>query len=131
MQTPWLRRWCDLLDRGRRGRYRGIALASAKNRLSSGAPAIALALALIFCWSVETSAADTHALKAIWGPATRNGVSLFPIYKDLGDQLYQDSLRWDLIAPRRPAHPRNPNDPAYAWPAEVTSALAQAKRYHM
>jgi hypothetical protein len=71
------------------------------------------------------------AVKAIWGPATRNGVSLFPIYKELGDQLYEDSLRWSAIAGRRPAHPRDPNDPAYVWPAEVNSAVARAKHYKM
>jgi hypothetical protein len=93
--------------------------------------AIAIAVPLLGGGAVEGASAAGPALKAIWGPATRDGVSLFPTYKDLGDQLYQDSLRWDLVASRRPRHPRNPSDPAYAWPAEVTSAAAQAKRYHM
>jgi hypothetical protein len=73
----------------------------------------------------------THGLKAIWGPSIRNGASLFPTYRDLGVKIYQDDLHWDSIATRRPRNPRNPNDPAYAWPDEVTSAVAQAKGYGM
>ena len=39
-------------------------------------------------------------------------------------------LRWS----RRhstPRHPRDPNDPAYRWPAEVTRSVAEAKKYGM
>jgi hypothetical protein len=97
-------------------------------RPSRASIAPAVIVVAILC---SVSCAHGYALKAIWGPATRNGVSLFPIYKELGDQLYQDTLRWDVIALRRPAHPRNPNDPAYVWPAEVSSAVAQARRYRM
>ncbi|MCW3069636.1 MAG: hypothetical protein JWL67_2261, partial [Solirubrobacterales bacterium] len=65
-------------------------------------------------------------VKAMWGPSVRNGVSVFPTFKDLGVKIYEDDLHWDLIAQRRPRNPRRPNDPAYVWPAEVTSAVAQA-----
>jgi hypothetical protein len=75
--------------------------------------------------------ARASVLKGIWGPSTRNGVSLFPIYKQLGDTLYEEDLHWDTIAPRRPTSPRNPRDAAYRWPAAVTSAVALAKRYNM
>src|SRR5437764_5055936 len=74
-----------------------------------------------------TWAAGT-GLKAMWGPATRDGVSLFPIYRELGVKIYEDDLRWNLIAPTRPDHPRNPRDPAYAWPGEVTHAVREAHR---
>jgi hypothetical protein len=67
----------------------------------------------------------------MWGPAIRDGVSLFPTYRDLGVKIYEDQLPWDTIAPLRPGNPDNPNDPAYTWPAEVTAAVADAKRYHM
>jgi hypothetical protein len=77
------------------------------------------------------SPAHGYALKAMWGPSVRDGVSLFPAFKELGVKIYQDDLHWDSIATRRPRNPRNPNDPAYVWPDEVTSAVAQAKGYGM
>jgi hypothetical protein len=80
--------------------------------------------------SLGTSPARA-ALKAMWGPATRSGISLFPTYQRLGVSVYEDSLRWDSIATRRPHRPRDPSDPAYAWPVEVTKAVAEARRYHM
>jgi hypothetical protein len=67
----------------------------------------------------------------MWGPAVHDGISLFPTYRELGVKLYEDDLHWDSIALRRPRNARNPNDPAYAWPAEVTAAVAEAKRYHI
>src|SRR4051794_39077833 len=33
----------------------------------------------------------------------------------LGTQVVRFTLRWDQVAPRRPASPRNPADPAYDW----------------
>lgn len=70
-------------------------------------------------------------MKAMWGPSERDGVSLFPIYRNLGIKIYEEKLDWAVIAARRPSNPRNPNDPAYSWPAEVTRAVAEAKRYHI
>jgi hypothetical protein len=75
--------------------------------------------------------ARAAALKAMCGPAVHNGVSLFPTYRDLGVKIYDDHLFWNSIALRRPHNPRNPNDPAYTWPTEVTQAVAEAKRYHI
>jgi hypothetical protein len=69
--------------------------------------------------------------KAIWGPGFRNGVSLFPIYHQLGATIYEDDLRWNQVAPERPLHPTNPAAVAYHWPIEVSRAIAQARRYHM
>jgi hypothetical protein len=95
-----------------------------------------LATACLFGTIVPAAPAPARStstvLKAIWGPATRNGVSLFPTYRALGVKIYEDSLDWDLIAAvRRPQHPTDPNATAYAWPAEITQAVAEAKRYHM
>jgi hypothetical protein len=90
-----------------------------------------LALAVAIAAGAGSPVAKSAPLKGIWGPATRDGVSLFPVYRQLGDKLYEDDLHWNLIALRRPKHPRDPHDPAYAWPAEVTSAVAQARRYRM
>lgn len=74
---------------------------------------------------------DAAALKAIWGPGIVDGSSRFPIYHDLGMGLYQDRLSWQEIAPSRPRHPTNPNDPSYRWPTEVGQAIREAGRYHM
>jgi hypothetical protein len=91
--------------------------------------AITLALTLAFGCGVANVAAATPALKAMWGPAIHEGKSLFPTYRDLGVGIYEDRLYWSAIALRRPRNPRNPDDPAYVWPAEVTRAVAEAKRY--
>jgi hypothetical protein len=92
--------------------------------------ALGTAVALLFSPAMS-SPARASALKAMWGPAIHDGVSLFPTYQDLGVKIYEDGLRWNLIAPRRPQHPTSPNDSAYAWPAEVTQAVAEATRYHI
>jgi hypothetical protein len=67
----------------------------------------------------------------MWGPGIREGVSLFPTFKELGVKIYEEQLHWNLIALQRPRRPRDPNDPAYVWPAEISQAVAEAKRYHM
>jgi hypothetical protein len=46
-------------------------------------------------------------------------------------KIYEDRLYWSSIALHRPKNPSTPKDPAYAWPAEVTQAVAEAKRYGM
>jgi hypothetical protein len=69
--------------------------------------------------------------KAIWGDVYRNGVNQFPIYHQLGVSIYEAELQWNVVAPSRPAHPTDPRDPAYRWPAEIDQALAQAARSHM
>jgi hypothetical protein len=78
---------------------------------------------------VMTAPKASAGLKGMWGPAYRNGVSLFPIYRALGVRLYEDDLHWNAIARRAPRDSRNPNDPRYVWPKEVTRAVAEAKRY--
>lgn len=62
----------------------------------------------------------------MWGPALVGGISQFPIYADLGVGIWQTGLRWDQVASRRPARPSDPADPAYAWPAELDAAIADA-----
>src|SRR5436190_2908981 len=96
---------------------------------------IAAALAVVLTLSVALgpgqSSAQASDLKGMWGPATRDGASLFPAYRALGAGLYEDVLRWNEIATRRPRKAQNPSDRAYGWPREVTRAVAEAKRYHM
>jgi hypothetical protein len=77
------------------------------------------------------SAAKPSRKKAIWGPVRVDGVSQFPIYRNLGVGIYMMRMNWWAVAPTRPADPRNPADPAYNWPAEVDDAVQQAKQYGM
>lgn len=93
-----------------------------------GALALLLLAALL---AAAASPAEATFLKGIWGPSTRDGVSLFPVYRELGDRLYEDDLRWNLIAQRRPRHPRDPRDPAYVWPAALDSAVREAPAFGM
>jgi hypothetical protein len=95
-----------------------------------GYGAVALLAAIAIAIAAPTSA-TADSLKAMWGPAIHEGTSLFPTYRELGVNIYEDRLNWSLIAPRRPRSPTNPDDPAYVWPAEVTTAVAEAQRYHM
>jgi hypothetical protein len=75
-------------------------------------------------------AAATPALKLIWGPVDLpNGKSAFPIYHQLGVNVFQIDLNWAETAPTRPTHPQNPQDPAYVWPAQLDQAVSAAPRY--
>lgn len=65
--------------------------------------------------------------KAMWGPLERDGVSLFPEYRNLGVGIFQTAIRWDQVAATRPASPSDPADPAYSWPSYVDEAAAQAQ----
>ena len=96
--------------------------------IARGTIAAALTLALGVGGAGAADATPTHK-KAIWGPACVEGKSQFPVYKDLGVGIYQIQLLWNEIAPSRPAHPRDPNDPAYRWPDEVDFAVREAPRY--
>jgi hypothetical protein len=61
----------------------------------------------------------------------QHGASVFPTFHELGVNVYEDDLHWNAIAVRRPVHPRDPSDPAYVWPSEVNTAIAQARRYRV
>ncbi len=86
---------------------------------------------MTFGLGLSPACVSADGVKAMWGPYLRNGVSLFPAYRELGVTIYQDDLRWNEIAPHRPRHPRSPSDPAYRWPTEVTNAVREAQQYHM
>jgi hypothetical protein len=90
-----------------------------------------LILAVLACVPASAMAVKQSRKKAIWGPVRVNGVSQFPIYKDLGAGIYMTRVNWWQIAPTRPAHPADPNDPAYHWPADIDDAIQQAKQYGM
>jgi hypothetical protein len=120
-------------SRGHRSERRTLCEAPrAPGRPAIGAvAAIVLALTLGLGLPIGSSAANADGIKAMWGPASRNGVSLFPAYRELGVKIYEEDLRWNLIARRRPRHARNPSDPAYVWPAELTRAVGEARHYGM
>jgi hypothetical protein len=84
----------------------------------------AIALILLANCSAADAATPTTK-KAIWGPLERAGKSQFPIYRDLGVGIYQMGIRWDSVAPQRPADPTNPADPAYQWPTDIDEAVTE------
>jgi len=92
------------------------------------APLCILTLTAALLGTAIDSEAATRK-KSIWGPATVAGASQFPIYADLGVGLWQANLAWKQVATRRPEHPTDPDDPAYAWPPELDAALADAGRH--
>jgi hypothetical protein len=113
-------------------REEGRLIARMLGARSSAVAALALTCTLTFVApTLGPSDARASELKGMWGPATRDGLSLFPAYRALGVKLYEDVLRWNEIARRRPKDPQNPRARAYRWPREVTRAVAEAKRYGM
>jgi hypothetical protein len=94
---------------------------------------IALAVALIALPAGLAEAKGRHFTykKAIWGPVVRDGKPQFPIYHDLGAGIWEYTLDWRSTAATHPASPKDPSDPAYAWPAELDRAVADARRYHI
>jgi hypothetical protein len=95
--------------------------------------AVWLTIALLATFTAASATADARVYyrKAFWGPLTVNGVSQFPVYNTLGVGIYQMDLYWAATAPERPGDPTNPKDPVYKWPASISYAVAQAKRYKM
>ena len=99
------------------------------------AAALAAASLLLATSATERSAAQSSGAapqtlkKAVWGLAEHNGVSMFPIYKDLGIGIFQTQVRWDAIVPTRPANPTDPNDPAYKWGTSLDTLIAEAESH--
>lgn len=69
--------------------------------------------------------------KAFWGPGYSNGANNFPVYRQLGVTIYEDDLLWSDVAPTRPRHPTNPDDPAYHWPAALQRSIDEAAAFHI
>jgi hypothetical protein len=90
---------------------------------------VLLSACLVLVALPATASAAPSLKKAIWGPVTRNGVSQFPIYRDLGAGIYLTVLHWSSTAPTRPRSPKNPADRSYRWPAELDYAISEARRY--
>jgi hypothetical protein len=112
------------MSRSPRRPSNGSARGARHLRPRLAAAALAVALGAL---AVAPSGAGAATLKGFWGPLTVNGQSQFPVYRDLGVDLYQMNLSWALVAPTRPANPRDPADPAYKWTPEIDFALQQAQ----
>jgi len=87
-------------------------------------PFLLLCLALLVPASAQGA---VSAKKAIWGPIEIDGESQFPIYKDLGAGTYQMLLEWDKAGVLEPLDPKDPEDASYDWPAEIDTAIDEAK----
>jgi hypothetical protein len=88
-------------------------------------------VALVLTCGLAQARVSAAGLKGIWGPAVRDGRSLFPVYRELGANMYEDDLFWNQIAPHKPRHQRDPRDKAYVWPSEVTNAIREAEQSGM
>jgi len=78
------------------------------------------------------ASASPKLLKGFWGPThDLNGGSAFPIYRNLGVNVFQMQLHWNEVAPVKPVNPRSPADPTYLWPQDISYGISQAKAYHM
>jgi hypothetical protein len=93
-------------------------------------PRLLLASLLLLTLAVPATAdARFSRKKAIWGPTQVDGVSQFPIYRDLGAGIFQMQLNWAQVAPTKPVRAADPDDPAYRWPADVDYAISEGRRF--
>lgn len=89
-------------------------------------------LALLLLTTLPAPTAGAAARKLIWGPnELADGTPAFPIYEELGVDELELQVQWSNVAQRPPADARNPDDPAYEWPANVDEAVDQAGRSGM
>jgi hypothetical protein len=101
-----------------------------------------LPLFLAGALAVGFAGTASGAEKSIWGPTPNfpagnsncpsgGACSAFPVFAQLGVQNFQIQVPWDRVATRRPANPRDPNDPAYTWPSYADVSVQQAAQYGM
>ena len=84
------------------------------------------------------SGAEAAVEKSLWGPTSfpaghpecpaggPSTCSAFPLYRQLGVDVYQIQLPWSSVARSRPENPRNPDDPAYRWPSFADYVIQEA-----
>src|SRR3954454_14419756 len=89
------------------------------------------ALVLVTLVAASPAGAAPPVRRAFWGPPSVDGVSQFPIYHDLGVNIFQIAIGWQTTAPTRPRRPSDPTDRAYHWPRHIDYAIEQARRYGM
>jgi hypothetical protein len=63
------------------------------------------------------------------GPKSPGGAWIFPELRSLSVRVWLNGISWAGIARSRPTNPRSPDDPAYAWPADLDRALNKARAY--
>jgi hypothetical protein len=91
----------------------------------------AICVALLIVGLPATAEAAEPFAKGFWGPTRIDGISQFPLYRELGVNLFQTTVNWHDAAPVRPANATDPRDPAYRWPAEIDYAVEQARAHGM
>ncbi|HTS72332.1 MAG TPA: glycosyl hydrolase [Gaiellaceae bacterium] len=76
--------------------------------------AVAAAVAAVFA---SQASANRYMLKGIYDPVQPMVApdTAFPLLNTLHVQVLRMDLPWSTIAPTRPRHPMDPNDPAYDW----------------
>ena len=83
---------------------------------------------LLLALALPAVASAASFQKSIWGPSelpagdvncptASQPCSAFPVYRELGADVFQFQIHWDEVAANKPAHARDPNDPAYDWSA--------------
>ncbi len=98
-----------------------------RSAIETAGACLAASLLVVLGSAAGARPAGARALKGMWGPAVERGVSQFPVYRDLGIQLYETTLDWSAVAGGRPRRARDPGDPAYAWPAALDAAVAASR----
>ena len=88
-------------------------------RRGVGAALVAVLAALVAAASASASVGARFGIQddawLMYGPGTLG--DRVTTLGNLGTQLVRFTLRWDQVAPTKPADQRDPNDPAYQWDA--------------
>jgi len=93
-------------------------------------PLVVMIAALAAAAAPASAEAASAKKKMIWGPVTLpGGGSAFDLYDELGVDVFQIQLNWAQTAPTQPsrARSRQPDNPAYRWPAQLDRAVREAQ----
>jgi len=76
-----------------------------------------IAVAAVAAVFASQASANRYMLKGIYDPVQPMAApdTAFPLLNALHVQVLRMDLPWSTIAPTRPRHPMDPNDPAYDW----------------
>jgi hypothetical protein len=94
-------------------------------------PLVLLAAVCLLAATTGAAGARTSDKKGLWATYEPHPELTFPIYRDLGVRTLLLSVGWDQVAPGKPANARDPNDPAYRWPASIDAAIRLAPQFGM
>ena len=86
---------------------------------------------LILLAAAGSASARDSPKKGLWATYEANPAATFPIYRDLGVRTLLLSVGWDQVAKLKPTDARNPDDPAYRWPASIDAAIRTAPQFGM